>query len=160
MLEPHINVQEKGSFTRTLYLKGLDCANCAAKIEQGVGRLEGVTSSTVDFVSKKLIMKTANPDDIDRLEAEATKIIKRLEPEVEVVPESHDHDHDHDHDHGHSHDHGSENTRKMLVRLGIGAILAGIGMFAPVSGMGELGLFLIAYLIVGETLFYELPKIF
>ncbi|WP_342400350.1 heavy metal translocating P-type ATPase [Weizmannia sp. FSL W8-0676] len=158
VLEPHINVQEKGSFTRTLYLKGLDCANCAAKIEQGVGRLEGVTSSTVDFVSKKLIMKTANPDDIDRLEAEATKIIKRLEPEVEVVPESHDHDHDHDHDHGHSHDHGSENTRKMLVRLGIGAILAGIGMFAPVSGMGELGLFLIAYLIVGGDIVLRAAK--
>ncbi len=153
MLEPHINIQEKGnvkkgSSTRTLYLKGLDCANCAAKIEQNVGRLEGVTSSTVDFVSKKLIMETANPGDMDRLESEATKIIKQLEPEVEVVSESHDHDHDH----------GSENTKKMLVRLGIGAIIAGIGMFVPVSGMVELGLFLIAYIIIGGDIVLRAVK--
>lgn len=152
MLEPHINVQEKGSSIRTLYLKGLDCANCATKIEQNVGRLEGVKSSTVDFVSKKLIMEIANPVDMDRLESEATKIIKRLEPEVEVLSESHDLDHDH------SHDHGSENTKKMLVRLGIGAIIASIGMFAPVSGMVELGLFLIAYIIIGGDIVLRAVK--
>lgn len=47
-----------------------------------MGQLEGVTSSTVDFVSKKLIFESSNPSNIDRLETEATKINKRLEPEV------------------------------------------------------------------------------
>ncbi|MDH8001270.1 heavy metal translocating P-type ATPase [Bacillus cereus] len=146
ILEPDINVQEKGNakkgtFTCTLYLKGLDCANCAMKIEQGVGKLEGVTSSTVDFVSKKLIMETANPADMNRLATEATEIINRLEPEVEVLSESHFH--------GHSHDQGSENTKKMLVRLGIGAVIAGIGMFAPLSEIAKLSLFLISYIIIG-----------
>ncbi|MFZ7947224.1 MULTISPECIES: heavy metal translocating P-type ATPase [Bacillaceae] len=165
-LEPHIHPQEKGrtrkgSTTRTLYLKGLDCANCAAKIEHGVGRLEGVTSSTVDFVSKKLIMETVKPEEMDRLEEEATKIVKRLEPHIEVISSnnhnnhghshkhSHGHDHSHGHEHGHSHDHSSDNTKKMLIRLGIGTIIGGIGLLAPVSGMIELGLFIIAYLLIG-----------
>ena len=164
-LEPHIQPQEKGrprngSTTRTLYLKGLDCANCATKIEHGVGRLEGVTSSTVDFVSKKLIMETVKPEEMDRLEEEATKIVKRLEPHIEVISSnnhnhghshkhSHGHDHNHGHEHGHSHDHGSDNTKKMLIRLGIGTVIGGIGLLAPVSGMVELGLFIIAYLLIG-----------
>ncbi|MGG1690783.1 heavy metal translocating P-type ATPase [Heyndrickxia coagulans] len=152
MLEPHINLQEKGIITRTLYLKGLDCAHCAAKIEQEVGQLEGVTSSTVDFVSKKLIIESSNPFNIDRLETEATKIIKRLEPEVEVLSESHDHERDH------SNDTGSEDTKKLLVRLGISAIIAGIAMFAPVSSTVQLGLFLIAYIIIGGDIVLNAVK--
>ncbi|WP_394542701.1 heavy metal translocating P-type ATPase [Priestia aryabhattai] len=162
-LEPHINIQEKGASKRTasvktFYLKGLDCANCAAKIEQGVGKLEGVTSSTVDFVSKKLIMEASNPDQLDQLENEAKKIVKKLEPEVEVISESHKHDDGHAHSHGHDHDHGNENTKKMFARLGIGAVLAGIGMFAPVSGIAELGLFLIAYIIIGGDIVLRAVK--
>lgn len=160
-LEPHINIQEKGgskriASVRTFYLKGLDCANCAAKIEQGVGKLEGVTSSTVDFVSKKLIMEASNPDQLDQLENEATKIVKKLEPEVEVISESRKHDDGHAH--GHDHDHGNENTKKMFARLGIGAVLAGIAMFAPVPGVAELGLFLIAYLIIGGDIVLRAVK--
>ncbi|MFJ5622823.1 heavy metal translocating P-type ATPase [Peribacillus loiseleuriae] len=158
-IEPHINVQEKRkpkrmASTRTLYLKGLDCANCAAKIEQGVGKLDGVTSSSVDFVSKKLIMEVSNPDHLDRLENEATVIVKRLEPEVEVLSEFHDHNDGH----GHSHDHGNENTKKKVIRLGIGAVLATIGMLTPVSGMVELSLFLIAYLIIGGDIVLRAGK--
>lgn len=147
-LEPHITVQEKGKpsskdSTRNLYLKGLDCANCAAKIEQEVGRLAEVKSSTVDFVSKRLIIEASNPTEWDRIEEEATRIVKRLEPDVEVVSESHDHDHNH------GHDHGSGSTKRLLIRLGLGAVLMGTAMFVPVSAMMELSLFLLAYLIIG-----------
>ncbi|WP_141430811.1 heavy metal translocating P-type ATPase [Bacillus sp. 03113] len=160
-LEPHIKVEEKGnmkkrSSTRTLILNGLDCMNCAMKVEQGVGRIEGITSSTVDFVSKKLIIGAASPAELDRLAGEATKTIKRLEPEIEVVSETSNHDHGHSH--SNSHDHGSSNTKKMLVRLVIGAAIASIGFFAPVSNIVELGLFLVAYLIVGGDIVLRAAK--
>ena len=163
MLEPHIHVQDKekpkrvGS-VRTLYLNGLDCANCAAKIEQGVGKLDGVTSANLDFVSKKLIMEAANSDELDRLENEATKIVKKIEPEVEVISEVHVSD-DNDHvEQGHRRDHGSESTKKLVIRLSIGAVLAGFALFAPVSGMLELSLFIIAYLIIGGDIVLRAVK--
>ncbi|AXI28655.1 cadmium-translocating P-type ATPase [Priestia megaterium] len=162
-LEPDINIQEKSTVignspTRTLYLKGLDCANCSAKIEQGVGKLYGVRSSTVDFVSKKLIIETSNPEQMDYIENEAKKMVKKLEPEIEVISENHGHQEGNNHSHNHSHNHGSENTKKMFVRLGIGAILAGIGMLAPVSGIAELGLFLLAYIIIGGDIVLRAVK--
>lgn len=160
-LEPHIKPQVKekkrtGTVTRTVYLKGLDCANCAAKIEQGVGRLEGIQSSTVDFVSKKLIMETDNPEKMDQLEEEATKIVKRLEPHVEVVSISSKHDHNETNEQ--SQDHSSNGTKKMLLRLGVGTLLAATAMFTPISGISELGLFLIAYIIVGGDVVLRAAK--
>ncbi|MGG5252070.1 heavy metal translocating P-type ATPase [Neobacillus sp. SM06] len=160
-LEPAITLVEKtnskrGTATRSFLLNGLDCANCAAKIERGVGKIEGVKSSTVDFVSNKLVLVTNNPEALDQIEDEAKKVIKRLEPEVEVIPEStasHTHTdnqgHDHDHSHGHSHAHSSNDTNNLVIRLGIGAIFGAAGLLAPVSGMMELGLFVISYLLIG-----------
>ncbi|KAI7261996.1 hypothetical protein KC345_g9585 [Hortaea werneckii] len=70
---------------------------------------------------------------------------------------SHSHEEDHSHSqshgneesHGHSHEHGEGDTRRILLRLAGGAILAAAGMFLPVSGITELLIFLAAYLIVG-----------
>lgn len=61
----------------------------------------------------------------------------------------HNHSQEESHGHGHSHDHGEGDTRRILMRLGGGAILAAAGMFLPVSGITELLIFLAAYLIVG-----------
>ena len=40
-------------------LEGLDCANCAMKIEKGVGNIEGVNSCSVNFATKTMILETA-----------------------------------------------------------------------------------------------------
>ena len=40
-------------------LEGLDCANCAMKIEKGVGSIEGVNSCSVNFATKTMILETA-----------------------------------------------------------------------------------------------------
>lgn len=70
-----------------------------------------------------------------------------------------EHSHGDSHGHGHSHEHGEGDTRRILMRLGGGAILAAAGMFLPVSGITELLIFLAAYLIVGGRLFSPLPGI-
>lgn len=149
LLEPHIQVREsvdakKRSAISTLYLKGLDCANCAAKIEQHARQLEGVTTAAVDFMSKKLILSLDNPSEKNRLEIEAKKMIKRLEPEIEVVSDSAEHE--------------NSNTMNILARLGTGVLIAGIGMFAPVSSIVELVLFLTAYLIIGGDIVLRAVK--
>jgi len=84
-LEPDVSVKELGDCAeKTLYLKleDLDCPNCGEKIANRVGELAGVISSNVDFISKKLTVKTdgSNPD--LRIMIEDTD--HQLEPAVTV----------------------------------------------------------------------------
>jgi Zn2+/Cd2+-exporting ATPase len=58
-------------------LKNLDCASCAAKIENGVRKLEGVKYVDISFAS---LTMTLDSEDIESVKAK----IKELEPEVEV----------------------------------------------------------------------------
>ena len=43
---------------KKLMLEGLDCANCAMKIEKGVGNIEGVSSCSVNFATKTMVLET------------------------------------------------------------------------------------------------------
>lgn len=69
---------------KTYILEDLDCAHCAAEIEEAVGKLKGITSSTVTFLTQKLIIEVD-----DALAAgitkEIKKVVKKYEPDVEVV---------------------------------------------------------------------------
>ncbi|MGO2637744.1 MAG: heavy metal translocating P-type ATPase [Enterococcus viikkiensis] len=64
-------------------LDGLDCANCAAKIERSVQQIKGVEKAQVDFISTKLTI-VAPEKDIDRVTEEAKEVVYKLEPDVEV----------------------------------------------------------------------------
>ena len=64
---------------KTYKLKGLDCANCLAKMERKISRLQGVISVSSNFFTEKM---TIEADDIfmAEIEAAAEKIIKKHEP--------------------------------------------------------------------------------
>jgi cation transport ATPase len=63
-------------------LEGLDCANCAAKMEKDIGALSGVTTASVNHMTTKLVFETAENADINFIIAEAEKIVHKYEPEV------------------------------------------------------------------------------
>lgn len=66
-----------------LKLEGLDCANCAAKIENEVQRIPGVKEASVTFMTQK--MTIVAPDDrIEEIVEQATKLTKKLEGDVVV----------------------------------------------------------------------------
>lgn len=68
---------------KTFALEDLDCANCAAKIESAIGKLDGVTACSVSFMTQKMTLE--GPDDrFDELFKQAKKTIRRLEPDVTV----------------------------------------------------------------------------
>lgn len=69
---------------KTYLLEDLDCAHCAAKIEEEVGKLDGVEKSTVTFLTQKLVIE-AEETKLPDITKEIKKIVKKLEPDVTVV---------------------------------------------------------------------------
>ena len=63
-------------------LKGLDCANCAAKIEEKVKKIDGVEDASVSFMAQKLVVEI-NSDD-DEILKKIRKTVKKEEPDVKV----------------------------------------------------------------------------
>ncbi len=65
-------------------LRDLDCANCAAKMENAIKKIDGVHDATVSFMTQKL---TIDADD-ERFEAvmdEVVKVCKKVEPDCEIL---------------------------------------------------------------------------
>ena len=65
-------------------LEELDCANCAAKMEAAINKIEGVTSATVSFMTQKLTIE-ADEKDFDKILKAAQKAIKKIEPDCRII---------------------------------------------------------------------------
>lgn len=65
-------------------LLNLDCANCAAKMEDAIKRLDGVHDATVSFMTQKL---TLDADDarFEEILQQAVKACKKVEPDCTIV---------------------------------------------------------------------------
>ena len=69
---------------RVFLMKEIDCANCAAKIENEINKIPGVNSAKVSFMTQKLILDA--PEDIfDSVLEESRKVVRRVEPDCEIV---------------------------------------------------------------------------
>ena len=62
-------------------LEDLDCANCAAKIEEGVKKIEGVIECSVSFVTEKMIVEIEEGKEKE-VEKEIKKVVKKIEPDT------------------------------------------------------------------------------
>ena len=69
---------------KTYILEDLDCAHCAGKIEEEVGKMAGVTKSTVTLLTQKLVVE-AEESIAGSLLADIKKIVKKYEPDVTVI---------------------------------------------------------------------------
>lgn len=65
-------------------LNDLDCANCAAKMEEAINNIDGVNAATVSFISQKLTLD-ANDDKFDEILKKAVKVCRKIEPDCEIV---------------------------------------------------------------------------
>ena len=64
-------------------IENIDCANCAAKIENGIKKIEGVENCSVSFFAEKLIIE-AEESNFDAIMKEALKIARKVEPDCEI----------------------------------------------------------------------------
>lgn len=126
-LEPDVIVKEKAKKSnikakKELILENLDCANCASKIENKVREIKGVEEVTVNFMTKTLVFKPKEGENLNNIKEEIKAIVKKLEPDVVVKDKvgkksiatlqargtsccsGHDYDHNHDHSHEHHHE--------------------------------------------------------
>ena len=77
---------EKGAIVmkKTFKMIDLDCANCAAKMEAAIKKIDGVQDATVSFMTQKLTIQ-ADDARFDAVVQEAVKACKKVEPDCEIV---------------------------------------------------------------------------
>lgn len=68
---------------KTFKLQDLDCANCAAKMETEINKLEGVEAS-VSFMTQKLTV-SAPDGDFDKTMKKIVMLCKKVEPDCEII---------------------------------------------------------------------------
>ncbi len=65
-------------------LQDLDCANCAAKLERAIAKVNGVDSATVNFMSQRLTIE-ADEASFDDIMKEVVKTCKKTEPDCRIL---------------------------------------------------------------------------
>lgn len=124
-------------------LEGLNCANCADKIEKQTKNIIGVDNAAMDFVSKKLRVQIDSNNDLDKISNEVKSIVNEIEPDVKVYEkDSSTNTSDHVHDHG-----NVENSQ--IAKLIISAILFLIPIILKFEGSSRFIFFFISYIVVG-----------
>lgn len=130
--------------TERLHVTGIDCANCAAKVERGVSKVNGIEQANLDFAGQKLYLTYEKEAILDDTYRAVVNRVQELEPNVVLTrpdaPDGED-------DHGHHHDHGPFLTRTKKIQYGVG-LLSFAGAYL-VPGSIDLLFFAIAYLLIG-----------
>lgn len=65
-------------------LEDLDCANCAAKMEEAINKIDGVNEASVSFLTEKLIID-AEDDKFESVLEEAQKIITKVHSSTRII---------------------------------------------------------------------------
>lgn len=65
-------------------LQDLDCANCAAKMEEAIKKIDGVNDASVSFMMQKMTID-ADDERFDEIVKEAVAICAKVEPDCKVL---------------------------------------------------------------------------
>ena len=129
---------------KEVILDHLDCANCAAKIEQAVQGIDGISAATVDFTFRKLTFEVQSPDELDRILSTIRVKADQIEAGVEVV--------EIDSDQPTTLIQTSEEeplARPKLIRLLAGIVLFAVAWLGDFPGLAGPLLFAVSYLLIG-----------
>ena len=65
-------------------MKDLDCAHCAAKMEDAIGKIDGVQKVSVNFLTQRLTLE-AEEDRFDTILQEAAAICRKVDPDCRIL---------------------------------------------------------------------------
>ena len=159
--EPDVKVSEQTDsyVTKKYLLKGLDCPNCSAKIEKEVGELEGVALSEVNLMKQTLTVSMDHNKAASMLDM-VTTIVHSHEPDVEVSEQKADASVAPDKKE--KTPVYSDDDKKLTIRLISGAVIYAVGMgltlFGHVLLPVELGVLIVAYIILGWDVVWQAVK--
>lgn len=130
--------EQNNKTERVILLRGLNCADCARKIEEAAAKIDGVSSASVDFVTQRLTVKAANETALPRVLRKAGELARGIEPDIEVVYSQTEPP--------------SSPSRKRVVfysALTLGAALFAAALLFSATGAFSLILYLGAYILIG-----------
>lgn len=65
----------------TFKIKGIDCANCAAQLENAISKVEGVQSASISFMAERMVLEYVEQNK-EEIMKKIKKVIKREEPDA------------------------------------------------------------------------------
>ena len=121
--------------TKTIFLDGLDCANCALKIENAVKDIDGITHASLDFTTQKLKFEFSDESKSDALIKQVSEITLKIEPDVRFLVE----------------DEPQQKSKLLKKNIGLilGALLFGLALIIN-SDLNWI-LYALSYGLVGST---------
>ena len=141
--------------TRTYRLCGLNCAHCAAKIEEETAKYPGVTNVTLNLALQRLTITHEENADVEAMDQKLTEYVAVLEPLVKVIcldkgdPEAMEREAEAEQ---------KKEEHRELMFIGIGALLCIISLFVP--DWLQWVLRLVAYVLLGgEVLISALKSV-
>ena len=65
-------------------LQDLDCANCAAKMEESIKKIDGVNDAVVSFMTQKMTVD-ADDERFDEIMDEVVRVCAKVEPDCQIL---------------------------------------------------------------------------
>lgn len=141
---------------KTYSLDQLDCAACAAKMEEAASQVPGVEELRINFLTKTMSL-TASEDHFEQVAQNVMAACQRVEPECRVCEVKQDTAAHHDHGHAHGHDHEEEEEHHSLGLIGVGAVLFVTGLLLP-EGLWRWVALIAAYVVAGGEVLLRAAK--
>lgn len=134
---------------REFIIKGLHCANCAAKMENSIQNIPGVSKASIDFVGKRLVLEYKNSEDGERILSETIKTIDNIEDGVRIIEKKSEVKED------------TEEKNKInleIWKLAVALSIFAIAQLFEFSGVLNLVLFAAAYVLAGGEVVYKASR--
>ena len=65
-------------------LQDLDCANCAAKMERAIAKIDGVDAVSISFMAQRMSIE-ADESRLDEIMREVVKVCRKVEPDCRIL---------------------------------------------------------------------------
>ena len=132
-------------------IENLDCAHCAAKMEEKLRALPGVEAASITFATRQLRLRAEAPE---ALLPRIQKAVSSIEHDARVVAaDGHHHE-----GHGHHHHHDHEKNELPLILAGAGLFAAGLLLEALKLSLAAKMVFLLAYGLLGFEVLTDAVK--
>lgn len=147
-------------YTHEYVLKGLNCANCAVKIEDGVKKIDEVNNATLNFTSQKLKIEFSEKAKALKIHEDVKSLVKGIEPDVEIITldKKNSLDSEYNENISNMEDTQSSKLKKEFMLTGISIVLFAVGLVLNSPLWLKIMFFGATYLLTGYDVLFKAVK--